>query len=164
MTIAPVFVVDAQVLTVTRAARLALEQISAEHPRAGWRRPVKPEPCFWEPDMAGACSIAALALARLLRRRGIAAVFVIGGFDGSGPGSHCWVEVETLRLDITATQFKQPAVYITRVGEDGDRYEHEMRGLAAHRDAANWLWPSNTQRRWVDRICRRAERLLRPGV
>lgn len=134
------------------AARLALEGI---------------DKCSWEPDMNGACSFASSSLVRLLRRRGIPSLLVIGTYDLA---PHCWAEVWDqcdgsasdsriqLLVDITATQFEKSQIYVTTPGEDR-KYAEESRGRNAQLEVSGWVW-GNEHRNRVSQTCRRAEKLL----
>lgn len=62
-------------------------------------------------DLNGACAISSYVLARSLKYNGYAVDFVLGRFDGD---FHCWVEYRNNILDITATQFGLPPVYIVK--------------------------------------------------
>jgi hypothetical protein len=62
------------------------------------------------------CAIASTALVEALRQHGIRSSVVTGTYNDN---SHCWVEAGNLRIDLTATQFKEqlPQVYITRTND-----------------------------------------------
>lgn len=65
--------------------------------------------------LCGACGIASYALWKVLEARGIEADLVcLGGID---EGYHCWVEVKSWVVDITATQFGGPEVAVFRASK-----------------------------------------------
>ena len=113
----------------------------------------------WEPDLAGACAVAAFTVARLLRRRGIPATFVLGDFTLVEEGCttygllHCWTELDDgTVVDVTATQFGEvmPEVH---VAQRDDRYRAAKRG----RDAAVEVWAEwGHTRAEIERVVRRA--------
>ena len=68
------------------------------------------------PRFAGACAISSYILWLVLRAEGHAAVLVcVVDHKGTGEG-HCWVEVDGLVVDITATQFDGKKVCIFPIG------------------------------------------------
>lgn len=147
---------------VAEAVRTALEQVKVRRPDLNWG-----------PGLVGACSVGSAALVRLLRRRGIPAVFVLGSYTHIQvmPGSvHCWVQVGDEIIDVTATQFnwdealvrqmtrampvqKWPRVYRSR--DSG--YCPRETGVRAARDVGEW---EENRRTLIAYITRTAERVL----
>jgi len=87
------------------------------------------------PDtLRGACGIASFLLHEALEAQGISSIFVMGRFwsrgysntpwaDSADPlyTNHCWLVVDGMIVDITATQFdEEEPVYLTEA--DDDRY------------------------------------------
>lgn len=86
-------------------------------------------------DLAGMCSLASHLLQYRLARAGLPAVFVQGYY---AQYEHCWVYLDGIILDVTATQFEArgafPKIHICpRLGPAGRRYKTERRGLRAVR-------------------------------
>lgn len=89
--------------------------------------------------LEGACAIGSATLARILRRCGLPATFVLGRFycPSGAYSSHAWVEVDGAIVDVTATQFgRLPAVLVAKVGDQ--RYDPYWRGNGAVGIANGW--------------------------
>lgn len=69
-------------------------------------------------NLCGACAIASFALWRSLRAIGRQAKLVASIDDGYS--AHCWVELSSHVVDITATQFGGPRIAIFKAGEIPD--------------------------------------------
>jgi hypothetical protein len=68
------------------------------------------------PNMCGACAIGSVKLTEVLKREGFKnAKAIVGYADKSKYGmAHCWVELNGKIIDITATQFNLPKVFIRK--------------------------------------------------
>lgn len=88
--------------TIAFADREAIEAVD----RTGW--------CAFDHFPRGACGTVSEVLARLLREHvGLDARYVAGEVHPDSDGSHAWVEVGGVVVDITADQFGLPAVIVT---------------------------------------------------
>lgn len=90
-------------------------------------------------DLTGACAIGSAMLARLLRRVGYRATFVVGVYEsGTKSSTHAWVELDGEIVDVTATQFGRhhPAVLLTDA--DDERYTESHRGRGALVETNRW--------------------------
>ncbi|MBB3267709.1 hypothetical protein FHW79_005374 [Azospirillum sp. OGB3] len=82
----------------------------------------------------GCCGTVSEVLAEALRRDlGVAAAYVCGRrYDDNGTSTHAWIEAGDIIIDVTADQFGQPAVIVTR-----DRSWHDT-------------WPNQEHRAYID--------------
>jgi hypothetical protein len=94
--------------------------------------------------LSGLCAIASYELVVELHRAGyMNAALVKGYFYGKRNGNHCWVWLDDLIIDVTATQFDVPSpVLIARV--DDPRYSPEHIGFRAYgvTSPSNWGYQS----------------------
>ena len=67
-------------------------------------------------DLCGACAIASYALYFKLKKEGYKPQFILGLYDNILPifGQHCWVKLSGNYIDVTATQFDLPKIYISK--------------------------------------------------
>lgn len=65
---------------------------------------------WYRSDLSGACAIASRVLCLELDKRGIDCELITGFYDVH---DHCWVNVEGMILDITASQFGLPDIHFT---------------------------------------------------
>ena len=72
----------------------------------------------------GWCGICSAALASAFIEMGRRAEIVIGTYWGEG---HCWVEVDGLYYDITASQFGEPPIFISHQDDEYDQWFPEER-------------------------------------
>lgn len=109
-------------------------------------------------NFGGACGFMSYAMYLLLRRLGIKSKLVVAGGDFIGC-SHCWVEVDGLIVDLTATQFgyKRPVQVVTRPSEWHKPVKY--RGAAALRELKTWNGRQNPLN-GVKTISRAVERVL----
>lgn len=61
-------------------------------------------PRICQRDLMGACAISSYVLWKVLKKSGIESNFIQGDFEFEW-NAHCWVEIENIIVDITATQF-----------------------------------------------------------
>ena len=88
---------------LVRATRRFLHRFRTDHPKVV-------HPC-----LCGDCAIGTLILYRVLLRLGYEAMYVLGWFKHEGQYcSHAWLYVGKRLVDVTATQFGLPAVFIGR--------------------------------------------------
>lgn len=67
-------------------------------------------------DLTGGCAIASYVLWRVLQEKGVEAQLVRGSYS---KGAHCWVQLQGVCVDATATQFGVPdLVWVTAQGTD----------------------------------------------
>lgn len=81
-------------------------------------------PYYRKRNLFGMCAIASHVLTIALQKENIKGQVAFGFFNDSGPTNyrnHCWVETKKYIIDITATQFKYPKVYIVK--KNNSNYE-----------------------------------------
>jgi hypothetical protein len=97
-----------------------------------------------EMNLCGACAIASIVLWRALRAAGFRDTSVVRGwYFGS---NHCWVEVEGLLVDVTATQFGATRAVVFEPVEHARIHGYELfkgpysadRDEAALRSTSTW--------------------------
>lgn len=113
-------------------------------------------------DLTGACAIGSVIMTRLLRRMGLAPVFVVGVYESSTQNSpHAWVELDGEIVDVTATQFGRhlPAVLFT--GADDERYTESHRGRGALVQTNRWCKEKGAM---ADQAPSRHERDIRVAI
>ncbi len=118
--------------------------------------------------LGGKCYEVSKAFTNILHQEGLRACLVVGSWGTTsyeGEISHCWVELDSKIIDLTATQFGSgiPAVYIP--GPAGKKvYIRMATGYAAVAHVkANWMTINTAQRdieRRIDRFQTRAYRDL----
>lgn len=115
---------NAFLVRLLRYTRRQLHRFRAAHPKVVHR-------C-----LCGACAIGSLLLYNVLRRLGYEVSFVLGWFKRKGGYCpHAWLLAGRRIVDVTATQFGLPAVFITHVtderyvpwGRDDDAIERANR-------------------------------------
>jgi hypothetical protein len=94
---------------------------------------------IYESDLRGACAIGSYILWKELCRRGLDAHFVFGGYFGGAP-RHCWVTVGDMIVDITASQFGKPWIYMTSI--DNQNYQETALDFVALRRLREQWCPS----------------------
>lgn len=125
-----------------------VKQIAAEIRR--WIETNLPEHC--NPNLEGCCSFGSYLLSKVLQKNGYDAYFVEGEYDDN---FHCWVELDNVIIDITATQFGDlPKVYIT---ETDDNYYINTYGIKAVREVKKKWYQGG----WLNRFNKKLPRLLK---
>lgn len=148
--------------SVAQAVRTAMERMDPEKHKF-W---------IWDPApfLAGGCDVAARAVTRLLRKRGIQAWTVVGYYQEYHPrteriydNDHCWtVTADGLLVDVTLTQFLDSApsvgVFQSACAKDyREKYRGRQCGLYLGRE---WVGVCETYRMGVvNRVARTAERI-----
>ena len=126
---------------------------------------------YADPDMSGACAIASYVGYVALRAMGYEPEFVSAwriDFDSGHLSSHCWLELDGLRYDATATQYgTKDWVFVTDASirhQYYDRYDKRLYGSAALyevMDPSVWgeqspqrygSWVKSTVRKLQDRV------------
>jgi hypothetical protein len=99
-----------QLLKIARAARCALERYASGAKSGGFPR--------------GTCGLVSDLLGRYLVEAGFKKVMYVCG-EKRSEGSHAWVEVGEIILDITGDQFGQPPVVVTAASNWHDQWERD---------------------------------------
>jgi hypothetical protein len=125
-----------------------VKQIATEVRR--WIEQNLPSDC--DDNLCGACSFGSYLLTKVLQKNGYDAYFVEGDYKNS---CHCWVELDDVIIDITATQFgNYPKIYITN---NDDNYYINTYGTNAVREVKKqWF-----QGGWIKRFNKKLPYLLR---
>lgn len=90
--------------------------------------------CFYD-DWSCSCLVCSWVLDRILKAFGIKSELCIGEFDGCG---HAFVMVGNHIVDITATQFLLPEIYIEEFDENDSFYIIRSKNEKAIKDIINW--------------------------
>lgn len=97
---------------------------------------------------AGCCGSVSEVLAKALRRDlGVAAAYVCGSrHDDKGTSTHGWVEAGDIIVDVTADQFGQPPVMVTRDRAWHDTWSDQERPayVDPESDPTWWAWYGKT--------------------
>lgn len=93
---------------------------------------------------AGCCGSVSEVLAEALRRDlVVAAAYVCGSrYDENGTSTHAWIEADNVIIDVTADQFGQPAVIVTRERTWHDTWPDQERRahIGPDTDPTWWAW------------------------
>lgn len=116
---------NALLVPLLRATRRFLHRFRAAHPKVVHR-------C-----LCGACAIGTLVLYRALKHLGYEATYVIGWYKMKGGYiPHAWLYLGARLVDVTASQFGLPAIFIGR--KNDARYVPWERDEKAIEQANRW--------------------------
>ncbi len=88
-------------------------------------------------DLCGACTLASFMLHKKLSHVGIKSKFVKGVYQYY---DHCWVEIDNIIVDITATQFDDDFDRVHFDTIENDDYQPEIKRFSKHYFLG---WPSH---------------------
>lgn len=88
---------------------------------------------YFDTDWGCSCLVCSWLLEKVFKAHGIDCELCIGEWDGNG---HAFVMIGDTVVDITATQFKLPALHIERL--DDSYYKVNFSGRNARLDMKNW--------------------------
>lgn len=115
-----------------------------------WVEKNLPEHC--DSNLEGCCSFGSYLLSKVLQKNGFEAYFVEGEYDDE---YHCWVELNDVIIDITATQFGDfPQVYVT---DSDDKYYINTYGNNAIRTVKKQWYQGG----WINRFHKKLPKVLK---